>query len=111
LFPKGAFAAQDDENDDQWQNFKIVPWEAIAQSGRFPLIIDTKLSDPDSGSGDCDGDAAVTLADYARLARCWTGPRRESDRGLGPQYLCIDLDGDNDVNLADYAMFQAIIEQ
>ena len=111
LFPKGAFVAQDDENDDQWQNFKIVPWEAIAQSGRFPLIIDTKLSDPDSGSGDCDGDAAVTLADYVRLARCWTGPRRESDRGLGPQCLCIDLDGNNEVNLADYAMFQSIIEQ
>ena len=32
-FPFGVFVAQDCENDDKRQNFKLVPWEAIAQSG------------------------------------------------------------------------------
>jgi len=110
-FPFGVFVAQDCENDDKRQNFKLVPWEAIAQSGNFPLVVDAKLSDPYSGSGDCNSDGAVTLADYARLDRCWTGPLRESDRGLGPQCLCMDLDDNNEINLADYAMFQLIIER
>lgn len=40
LFPYGAFVAQDNTNDDGNQNFKFVPWEAIAGSGS-PLLIDT----------------------------------------------------------------------
>ena len=29
-FPQGAFIAQDDQNDNANQNFKFVPWHAIA---------------------------------------------------------------------------------
>jgi 3-phytase len=29
-FPEGLFVAQDDDNDDGNQNFKLVPWDAIA---------------------------------------------------------------------------------
>lgn len=44
-FPMGVFMAQDDENHDaqgglENQNFKLVPWESIASSINFPLIID-----------------------------------------------------------------------
>lgn len=28
-YPRGLFVAQDDENDEQHQNFKLVPWHAI----------------------------------------------------------------------------------
>lgn len=40
-FPKGLFVAQDDSNDVGSNNFKLVPWEAIANLGFSPLKIDT----------------------------------------------------------------------
>ena len=39
-FPEGAFITQDDSNDGGNQNFKLVPWGAIARSGT-PLAVDT----------------------------------------------------------------------
>lgn len=41
LFPQGLFVAQDTNNDDGNQNFKLVPWETIAYSVTPPLLIDT----------------------------------------------------------------------
>lgn len=41
LFPQGIFVAQDTNNDDGNQNFKLVPWEIIAYSVTPPLLIDT----------------------------------------------------------------------
>ena len=39
-FPKGVFIAQDDENDDGNQNYKLVPWQAIAEAASPPLKVD-----------------------------------------------------------------------
>jgi 3-phytase len=42
-FPKGVFIAQDDINSNsegEHQNFKLVPWESIANSADPPLTID-----------------------------------------------------------------------
>ena len=40
-FPKGVFVAQDNSNPGANQNFKLVPWESIAQTGSPVLTIDT----------------------------------------------------------------------
>jgi len=39
-FPSGCFLAQDDSNSGGNQNFKLVPWQAIANSVSPPLPID-----------------------------------------------------------------------
>lgn len=39
-FPEGVFIAQDDANDDGPQNFKLVPWQAIAEAFTPPLAVD-----------------------------------------------------------------------
>jgi 3-phytase len=44
LFPGGAFLAQDNENPGFNQNFKIVPWPAIAAAFAPPLAVDTGVS-------------------------------------------------------------------
>jgi 3-phytase len=41
IFPHGLFVAQDGRNDDGNQNYKLVSWEAIANSVDPPLVIDT----------------------------------------------------------------------
>ncbi|MFQ5628477.1 MAG: phytase [bacterium] len=41
LFPQGVFVAQDGTNDTGNQNFKLVPWDAIANATTPPLVIDT----------------------------------------------------------------------
>jgi 3-phytase len=48
-FPYGVFVAQDGANDNGNQNFKLVPWEAIADAVRPPLLIDTSW-DPRTGA-------------------------------------------------------------
>lgn len=42
-FSEGMFVAQDDRNDSGNQNFKLVPWDVIAQSSFSPLAIDVRL--------------------------------------------------------------------
>ena len=39
-FPRGVFIAQDGKNDDGNQNYKLVPWQAIAEAVSPPLKID-----------------------------------------------------------------------
>jgi 3-phytase len=39
-FPQGLFIAQDGNNDNENQNFKLVPWSVIAQTTNPPLAID-----------------------------------------------------------------------
>ncbi|MBN2846029.1 MAG: phytase [Deltaproteobacteria bacterium] len=40
-FPEGVFVAQDNNNSKgEHQNFKLVPWESIANSANPPLVID-----------------------------------------------------------------------
>ena len=43
-FPEGVFLAQDDRNDVGNQNYKLVPWGAIARASSTPLTIDTGWS-------------------------------------------------------------------
>ena len=50
LFPNGAFLAQDGTNDNGNQNFKIVPWESIANGSPVPLLIDNKYNPRDVNS-------------------------------------------------------------
>ena len=54
-FPQGAFIAQDYSNDGQNQNFKIVPWERIANGGPTQLMIHNTVSprmiNPGTGIG------------------------------------------------------------
>jgi 3-phytase len=38
-FPDGVFIAQDDQNDGANQNFKLVPWGALAKNAIPPLIL------------------------------------------------------------------------
>jgi 3-phytase len=40
-FPFGAFLAHDGSNPGGNQNYKVVPWEAIAATGQLTLAIDT----------------------------------------------------------------------
>lgn len=40
-FPSGVFIAQDTYNPAGNQNFKLVPWEAIANKFYTPLTVDT----------------------------------------------------------------------
>jgi 3-phytase len=62
-FPLGVFVAQDDKNPGGKQNFKLVPWQAIATSVDPPLLIDTTTRPaaapvPDNCNcppGDCSG--------------------------------------------------------
>ncbi len=53
-FPKGFFIAQDGGNPGGNQNFKLVPWEAIAAGVNPPLKIDTSR-DPRKGSAGLGG--------------------------------------------------------
>lgn len=50
-FPQGVFVAQDTTNDGGNQNFKLVPWPAIAQAGSPPLSIDPSWDPRRVGSG------------------------------------------------------------
>lgn len=40
-FPQGVLIAQDDKNDDGNQNYKLVPWQVIAEAISPPLKVDT----------------------------------------------------------------------
>jgi len=50
-FPQGVFVAQDGHNDDGHQNYKLVPWQAIANRVNPPLIIDTSWDPRQVGAG------------------------------------------------------------
>jgi 3-phytase len=41
-FPAGVFIAQDSVNEGGNQNFKLVPWDAIAAAANPPLIVDPR---------------------------------------------------------------------
>ncbi|HEY0601950.1 MAG TPA: phytase [Herpetosiphonaceae bacterium] len=50
-FPQGLFVAQDTANDGGNQNFKLVPWQSIAQAGSPSLSIDLNWDPRLVGSG------------------------------------------------------------
>lgn len=45
-FPEGVFVAQDDENDEGNQNFKLASWSAIARSADPPLVVSPASARP-----------------------------------------------------------------
>ena len=74
-FPSGAFITQDDSNPGGNQNYKLVPWESIANAVTPPLTIDPRRN-PRSGAGggvnhppvvDAGPDQSVTLPAAATL--------------------------------------------
>jgi 3-phytase len=63
-FPGGVFLAQDGSNTGANQNFKFVPWPAIASQASPPLIVDTDY-DPAGGNLASHGrDCATAVAAY-----------------------------------------------
>lgn len=50
--------------------------------------------------GDCDGNAALDLNDFAAFSPCMAGP----EIGVGANCDCADLDGDLDVDLLDLSL-------
>ena len=56
-------------------------------------------------AGDCDGNGAVDLDDYADFEACMRNDLI-GNRGLGPVCRCFDFDNDEDVDLDDFAAFQ-----
>ncbi|MCK4658843.1 MAG: phytase [Phycisphaerae bacterium] len=109
LFPKGLLVVHDHDNTPFRQNFKLVPWEAVAAAAEPPLIIDTNLNCPIAGTGDCTSDELVRLDDFCSFVECFTGPRSCSQMGMGPQCTCADFDCDADVDLRDLAFLQNVV--
>ena len=79
-FPGGVFIVQDDVNPGANQNFKLVPWPAIANSANPPLLVDTSYdphdaacvaasSQPRNGSG--LNAFTLTNRQEARLGTTW----------------------------------------
>lgn len=51
-FPRGLFVVQDGDNDPEENNFKVVPWETVAQSTNPVLMIETAWNPRDENSLD-----------------------------------------------------------
>lgn len=94
LFPTGAFAAQDNANDSGNQNFKLVPWAAIAAAGPVPLTVDTSWN-PRVVPGDVDRDGVIGILDFLQVLAGW-GPCPDPRSSCPP-----DVDRDGTVGLPD----------
>jgi 3-phytase len=94
-FPSGVFVAQDNENPGGNQNFKLVPWEAIAGASAPPLSIDTTW-DPRGLRGDINGDGSVGVVDFLLLLAAW-GPCPAP-----PEACPADVDRNGVVGVSDF---------
>ncbi len=74
---------------------------ALALTGGFWHAV------PRSLPGDCSGDGAVDIEDYASFADCLGGPGETYESHC----LCADIDEDGDVDLTDFSYFQAVFEE
>ena len=84
-FPFGVFVAQDGDNGEENQNYKLVPWQSIAGAFTPPLVIDPSFSPRPSACGngfDDDGDAKVDFPDDPQC----TSP--DDDSELVPEPAC-----------------------
>ena len=93
-FPLGAFAAQDDSNGSDNQNFKLVPWDVIASAGPDALTVDTSWN-PRAVPGDLDGDGLVGILDLLLMLGAW-GPCPDP-----PASCPADVDRDGTVGVLD----------
>jgi 3-phytase len=94
-FPHGLFVAQDNDNAGDNQNYKLVPWDEIANGGSPRLDIDTSW-DPRGLRGDLDGDGSVGIADFLLMLAAW-GPCPDP-----PEPCPADLDRNGIVGVTDF---------
>lgn len=104
-FPSGLFIAHDHHNtgnDDDNSNFKLVPWDAIANAMLPALIVDTSW-DPRAPRpiypGDFDADGDIDWSDLGTLVERWLDP-------CSTGYWCggRDINQSTKVDLGDFAM-------
>lgn len=92
-----------------WGEGGVSSRDILAQNVNVNGVLGTDL--PSFVPGDINGDLAVTLADFAWLEECMTGPGEAG----GPSLVCtgscvaIDFDGDQDVDQRDAAAFMRLI--
>ena len=68
-FPNGLFVAQDGDNDTGNQNFKLVPWEVVAESPTPALAIETDWNP--RGDSPADLPRAPLPADITTTSANW----------------------------------------
>lgn len=102
--PEGPFPAHDSRITWQGESWNL-PCENAWDYIRYGVI-------PADGSGDYDGDGAVTGDDFYFFQECLSNDRPgihggpESDAGPGCRFVDFDSDGDSD--LRDFAEFQSV---
>ncbi len=74
-FPEGLFVAQDDDNGSSNQNFKLVPWDEIANAFPSPLLIDTSWNPRGVATAPALSQAGGLLLPAALFACVWLSKR------------------------------------
>jgi 3-phytase len=70
LFPRGLFVVQDGNNQEENQNFKLVPWETIANAFTPPLRVDTGYDPRPAACGDGFDNDADSMVDFPADPDC-----------------------------------------
>jgi 3-phytase len=111
-FPQGLFVAQDGVNSPQNQNYKLVPWEGIAQAFAPALDVDPSF-DPRGGTPppacadglDNDGD---DLVDHPADPGCADADDDDEAADCTPD---LDSDGDDRCDAADNCLADPNVDQ
>lgn len=108
-FPQGLFVAQDTANDGGNQNFKLVPWQSIAQAGSPPLSIDPSWDPRRIGSGGSTPTPTATPTPIATTLRfSAVGDARVEEANPGTNYgasSALRVDGGSDPDVESYLRF------
>jgi 3-phytase len=86
-FPQGMFLAQDGVNPGANQNFKITPWERIANAFTPKLVIDTTSYDPRGTGTTTTTDAGTTTPDAGTTTTADAGTTTTPDAGEAEEII------------------------